>query len=94
MTGRFEPPFTGPGYAPGLVQQLNERLYYNQPLGASQPGVDEDVLLTANTADQDVASEEESQFDTMVASASIPNLASLFKRGIKTGVIQPKQQYA
>lgn len=40
-----------------------------------------------------VLSEVDDTMDQMIAAASIPNLASLFKQGKKRGLIQPVHDY-
>ncbi len=48
---------------------------------SEQPEQDENGLTTEDT------------FDRLVSTASVPNLAALFKKAVKAGAIQPQVHY-
>lgn len=51
---------------------------------------DDDVCPECGTT---IMSDPADSLDTLVAQASIPNLAALFKAGKQAGLIQPGQEY-
>lgn len=52
-----------------------------------------DVSVASDTLFNDTAEATEQELDDLVAAGSVPNLATLFKRGKEAGLIKPGKEY-
>ena len=67
-----------------MTDDFEDLLKVRQPLSEAYP-------QTSTTTERYSLSEAE--LDKMVASASIPNLATLMKQGLDSGLISPQPKY-